>query len=64
MAKITLDQIKEEVAQDGWKVLSLEYKNLETEMTFECSNGHQVFAPWKRLRTRRDCPLCKEVTFQ
>jgi hypothetical protein len=40
MAKITLDQIKEEVAQDGWKVLSLEYKNLETEMTFECSNGH------------------------
>lgn len=40
MAKITLDQIKEEVAQDNWKVLSLEYKNLETEMTFECPNGH------------------------
>ena len=64
MAKITLDQIKQEIEQDGWKVLSLEYKNLETEMTFECPNGHQVFAPWKRLRTRRDCPMCKETTFQ
>ena len=64
MAKITLDQIKQELEQEGWKVHSLEYKNLETEMTFECPNGHQVFAPWKKLRTRRDCPLCKEVTFQ
>lgn len=64
MAKITLDQIKQELEQEGWKVHSLEYKNLETEMTFECPNRHQVFAPWKKLRTRRDCPLCKEVTFQ
>ena len=64
MAKITLEQIKQETEQDGWKVLSLEYKNLETEMTFECPNGHQVFAPWKRLRTRRDCPMCKETSFQ
>jgi hypothetical protein len=64
MAKITINQIKEEIAADNWKVLSLEYKNLETEMTFECPNGHQVFAPWKRLRTRRECPLCKETAFQ
>lgn len=63
MAKITLDQIKEEIAIDNWKVLSLEYKNLDTEMTFECENGHQVFAPWKRIRTRRECPRCKESSF-
>ena len=64
MAKITLDQIKQEIEQDGWKVHSLEYKNLETEMSFECSNGHNVFAPWKKLRTRRECPICKQTTFQ
>ena len=63
MAKITLDQIKEEIAVDNWKVLSLEYKNLDTEMTFECENGHQVFAPWKRIRIRRECPRCKESSF-
>lgn len=64
MAKITIDQIKEELATDGWLVLSQEYKNLETEMTFECPSGHQVFAPWKRLRTKRECPICKQTTFQ
>ena len=64
MAKITLDQIKQEVETDGWKVLSLDYSNLDTEMTFECPEGHQVFAPWKRLRTKRECPICKQNTFQ
>lgn len=64
MAKITLDQIKEEIAVDGWQLLSTEYKNLSTEMIFECPNGHQVFTPWQKIRTRRDCPVCKQQTFQ
>lgn len=64
MAKITLDQIKQETEQDGWKVHSIEYKNLETEMTFECPEGHIVFAPWKKLRTKRECPTCRQTTFQ
>ena len=63
MAKITLDQIKEEISVDGWKLLSTEYKNLTTQMTFECPHGHQVFAPWQKLRTRRDCPVCKQNSF-
>jgi hypothetical protein len=63
MAKITLEQIKEEIAADGWLLLSSEYKNLKTEMIFECPNGHQVFAPWEKLRTRRDCPSCKQHSF-
>ena len=40
MAKITLDQIKQAIEQDRWKLLSTEYKNLTTQMTFECPNGH------------------------
>ena len=63
MAKITIDQIQEEIKVDGWKLLSTEYKNLDTEMMFECDNGHQVYAPWKKLRTRRDCPVCKKQSF-
>ena len=60
MAKITLDQIKEELAADGWLVLSSEYKNLDTEMIFECFEGHRVFAPWKKIRAKRECPICKK----
>lgn len=64
MAKITLDQIKNEIAVDGWTLLSTEYKNLSTELKFECSNGHPVFATWQKIRTKRECPVCKQLTFK
>jgi hypothetical protein len=63
MAKLAITQIQEELAKDGWKLLSSTYKNLDTEMIFECPNGHQVFAPWKKIRARRDCPTCKQNSF-
>lgn len=59
MAKIKLEDIVNELAAEGWKVISSEYINLDTEMTFECPDGHRVFVPWKKLRTRRECPSCK-----
>ena len=59
MARITLETINEELKQYGWKCVSTEYKNLDTELTFECQEGHSVYAPWKKIRTRRDCPRCK-----
>lgn len=63
MAKITLEQIREELATEGWKVISTEYVNLDTEMTFECPEGHKVFLPWKKLRTKRECPMCKNNAY-
>ena len=61
MAKITLDQIKQEIEQDGWKIHSLEYKNLETEMSFECNNGHNVFAPFsKQIKSYRSQKVRQE----
>lgn len=59
MAKIHIEDIQNELAADGWKVISTEYNNLDTEMTFECPEGHRVFVPWKKLRTKRECPTCK-----
>lgn len=59
MAKIKLEDIQNELAADGWKVISTSYENLKSEMTFECPQGHRVFLPWEKLRTKRDCPVCK-----
>ena len=64
MARITLDSIIEDIAQDNWKVISTEYKNLDTEMEFECAEGHKVFAPYKQIRTKRECPICKANKFK
>lgn len=61
MAKIKFEDIQNELAADGWKVVSTEYVNLDTEMTFECPGGHRVFMPWKKLRTKRECPTCKQT---
>ena len=60
MAKIKLEDIINELSAEDWKVVSTEYINLDTEMTFECPEGHRVFVPWKKIRTRRECPLCKK----
>ena len=60
MSKITLDEITTTLAAEHWQLISDIYKNLDTEMTFECPEGHRVFAPWKKLRTKLECPICKQ----
>ena len=64
MAKIKIETIAEELAPEGWKVLSTDYQNLDTEMEFLCSEGHKVYAPWKKIRAKRDCPVCRQNQFK
>ena len=64
MARITLDTINEELAPAGWKCISAEYKNLDSELVFKCDEGHEVYAPWKKIRTKRECPVCKKNAFK
>ena len=59
MAKISLEEIKQELAQNNWKLISDTYTNLKTEMTFECPEGHQVFSTWGKMRSKLECPTCK-----
>ena len=60
MPRITIESINQELEQYGWRCVSEVYKNLDTELEFLCEEGHTVCAPWKKIRTRRDCPRCKE----
>ena len=60
MARITLDEIAQELSEENWKVLSTEYINLSTEMCFECNEGHKVYTTWEKLRRKRECPVCKQ----
>ena len=64
MARITLDTINEELVQSGWKCVSTEYKNLESELHFNCEEGHDVYASWKKIRTKHECPICKQNTLK
>ena len=60
MSKIKFSDIQSAVAEHGWKVISEEYINLDTEMVFECNEGHRVYSPWKRIRDKFECPTCKQ----
>lgn len=59
MAKIKLEDIKTELEKEKWQVISSSYKNLDTDMTFKCPEGHIVISAWKHLRNKRSCPVCK-----
>ena len=53
MARIRIEDIRAELESDGWKAISNEYVNLDTEMIFECDEGHKIYAPWKKIRQKR-----------
>ena len=60
MSTIKLTDIQTQLAAEQWQVLSTEYKSLDTEMTFECPEGHRVVATWKKMRTKLECPTCAQ----
>ena len=58
MARISIDEIQQVVSTDGWKLISDTYKNLDTNLEFQCAAGHTVLAPYKKIRDSRVCPIC------
>ena len=60
MAKITIEEISTQLKEKNWKIISTEYQNLNTEMTFECDEGHTFLSTWKKLRSKLECPVCKQ----
>ena len=59
MAKISIEDIRKELAASDWKVLTPKYENLNTLMTFECKEGHKITTTWKDIRGKHECPVCK-----
>ena len=60
MAKIRIDDIRKAAIEHNWKLISEEYKNLDTDLVFECEEGHRVYLPYKKVRDKWECPLCKK----
>lgn len=60
MARITIEKIREELAQENWTLVSEEYHNLDGEIVAKCPEGHPVYSSWGKLRGRYECPVCKQ----
>lgn len=60
MARIKIEDIRDEAIAQDWELISTEYKNLNTELEYKCDKGHPVFTTYKKIRNNYKCPLCKE----
>ena len=60
LAKIKIDDIRKAAIKHNWTLLSESYKNLDTELTFECNEGHKIYLPYKKVRDKWECPICKQ----
>lgn len=59
MGKIKYEEVKQSIEDAGWRLISKEYKNLQSDLQGECPLGHEVhftFSDWRRGDV--DCPLC------
>ena len=61
--KNTIESVNQEVSNLGWKLITEEYKNLDTEMEFMCPEGHKVYTTLKRFRARQECPVIVYVDY-
>lgn len=64
MSKLKIEDIRNDLSERGWKLISSEYKNLNTELELECPEGHKVFKSYKSLRRNYICPVCKSSPFK
>lgn len=57
MASINVYSVANHLDQEGWRLISTEYKNLNTELEMECPKGHyqtQSYGQWRKH------PICQK----
>ena len=60
MSKIKIDDIRKAAIEHNWTLLSEEYKNLDSELVFRCNEDHKIYLPYKKVRNKWECPICKQ----
>ena len=63
MAKIKIEDIRKAAIEQNWELISEEYKNLNSELIFKCNEGHTVYLPYKKVRDKWECPICKNNVY-
>ena len=55
---INLYSVGNHLESEGWKLLSTEYKNLDTELEMMCPEGHKQTQTYRQWRKRPQCETC------
>ena len=55
---INIYTVSNSLEEEGWKLLSTEYKNLKTPLEMECPKGHKVEQTYDEWRKHKRCEKC------
>ena len=55
---INVYSVANHLQEEGWKLISNTYKNLDTELEMECPAGHRQFQTYKNWRKHPICEQC------
>lgn len=55
---INIHSVENHLTEEGWKLVSTTYKNLDTELEMICPRGHTQFQTYKQWRKRPLCEVC------
>ena len=55
---INVYSVANHLQEEGWKLISDSYKNLDTELEMECPQGHRQWQTYKQWRKHPICEKC------
>lgn len=55
---INIYSVANHLESEGWKLISTEYKNLDTELEMLCPKGHKQINTYKQWRKHPICEVC------
>lgn len=57
-AKLSYDEVKNKILNEGFTLLSDEYINTQNKLTIECMFGHVFEMTWNHFQQGERCPYC------
>ena len=59
-AKMTIEEIREAFVEEGYVLISKEYKNAHSPLEYICPNGHRHYITWSNWNNKKKfrCPKC------
>jgi len=62
LAIFKIEELQKEALEHEWELISTEYHNLNSELEYLCSKKHTLYLPYKKIRNKYECPICKEFS--
>lgn len=55
---VTLEDVRRKANENGGTLIDTEYTNAQTQMHFDCGQGHRFALSWNKVQGGRWCPKC------